>query len=286
MRREGSVTTVDRGMFPAATGPVTVHSLFPSAANLQTRGGLVTLAALSKPAGPGTAVLDLDDLHGLGLAPGLAGELTPDRLTLGQLDLDLKPATSWQPPQPEGALRPASVGALAEHLSGSGLGDGAASGRREASTPFRAAVRTELDARTRDFTEAVRKARADDATRAASRLLGLGQGLTPSGDDWLSGFALTAVHFPGVLDTAVAAVDAAAQPGTTVDLSLSIIRNALQGRAIDPLHRLLAALTSPSRVEIGEALALLADVGHSSGIDMALGLLAAAQLTTHPQGAQ
>lgn len=283
MTRTGIASTVDRGVFPSASGTVSVHSVFATAANLATSAGLVTLVAASKPAGPSTVVTDLRTFEGLELRPGQQGELTATRLLLGGLDLDLTRATPWHPTRLDGPIRRDSVDELAARLVGVRLGDGPTPG---AETLFLAAVAAELDARTRDFTDAVTRGHLDDARRAAARLLGLGQGLTPSGDDWLTGFVLAAHHAPDHLGTATAAVDDAARPGATVDVSLSILRNALQGRAIDPLHRLLAALTRPPGPGLDEALAALADVGYSSGTDMALGLLAAAHLTTTPQGAQ
>ncbi|MHA6523544.1 oxamate carbamoyltransferase subunit AllH family protein [Tessaracoccus sp. G1721] len=285
MTRTGIAITVDREVFPSATGAVSIHSVFATAANLSTSAGLVTVVAGSRPAGPRTVVVDLPTLDGLALRPGNQGELTPARLRLGDHEFDLTRAATWQPVPLDGPILPAAVDELAARLDGVRLGDGPA-GRSAGPTPFEEAVAAELDARTREFDDAVARHHLADARGAAARLLGLGQGLTPSGDDWLAGFVLAAHHAPETLGTATAAVDGAARPGATVDVSLSILRNALQGHAIDPLHRLLAALTRPPGPGIDEALAALADVGHSSGTDMALGLLSAAHLTTHPQGAQ
>lgn len=285
MARTGIATTVDRGVFPAATGAVSVHSVFRAAANLSTASGLVTVVAASRPAGPSTIVTDLSSLEGLALQPGQTGEITAERLLMGHLELDLTRAADWRPAPVDRRPLAATVAELAARLAGVRLGEGR-TGPTPETTPFQAAIAAELDARTRDFTGAVARRHLDDARRAALRLLGLGQGLTPSGDDWLAGFVFAAHYHPDRIGIALPAVAAVAQPGATVDVSLSILRNALQGRAIDPLHRLLAALTRPAGPGIDEALAALADVGHSSGTDMALGLLAAAHLTTNPQGAQ
>lgn len=284
MTRSGIATTLDREVIGSLTGPVTVHSVFASAANLETRGGLFTLTAASRPAGPRTAVTDLATLAGLGLEAGQHGELSNESLVVGGLHLDLSPATPWQPAAPTGPLRRQAVEELARALNARRLGDGADPGP---DSPFEAAVSAALEARTQRFVDAVRDGRADDATAAATSLLGLGQGMTPSGDDWLAGFAFVAAHFPDRLETALIAVREAARQGSTVDVSLAILDNALAGRATDPLHHLLAALTGPPGPDIVAALARLAEIGHSSGIDMTLGLLAAAHIiTTHPQGAQ
>lgn len=285
MTAAGTATTVDRGVFPSVTGPVSVHSVFATAANLSTSAGLVSVVAGSRPAGPHTIVTNLRTLDGLALEPGQTGHITPARLRMGRLDLDLARAADWRPAPVDGRPLGTAVADLAARLAGVRLGEGRTGATAE-TTPFQAAIAAELDARTVPFTDAVARRHLDDSRRAALRLLGLGQGLTPSGDDWLTGFVFAAHHYPDRIGVALPAVAAVAQRGATVDVSLSILRNALQGRAIDPLHRLLAALTRPAGSGIDEALAALADVGHSSGTDMALGLLAAAHLTTNPQGAQ
>lgn len=286
MTNTGTALTVDRAVFPSVTGPVTVHSVFASAANLATGGGLFTLVTASRPAGPGTAVLDVASMLELSLEKGRAGELTGDCLRIGDAVIDLAPASRWEPRHIVGPLEPEAVAVLAHRLEGCGLGDGPQPRDLTASSPFQRAVAAQLASRTSAFVAAVAAGSPAYAHDAATRLLGLGSGLTPSGDDWLAGFGYVAAAIPGPLEAALEAIDRAAQPGATVDVALSVIRHALHGRAIDPLQDLLAALTRPPGPDIGAALDRLAEVGHSSGTDMALGLLAAAQLTIHTQGAQ
>lgn len=240
----------------------------------------------TRPAGPGTAVLAVDTIAALGLETGGTGELSGDCLRLGDAVIDLAPASAWEPRRIVGPLRPASVAALARRLDGCGLGDGPEPRAPATAGPFQRAVAAQLASRTDAFVASVAAGSPAYAHDAASRLLGLGSGLTPSGDDWLAGFGYLAASLPGTLDIALEAIERAAQPGATVDVALSVIRHALRGRAIDPLQDLLAALTRPPGPDIGAALDRLAEVGHSSGTDMALGLLAAAQLTIHSQGAQ
>lgn len=286
MASTGTAVTVDRAVFPSVTGPVTVHSVFASAANLSTSGGLFTLVSASRPAGPGTAVIDVGTMAELALEAGRAGELTGDCLRLGDTVIDLAPASRWESRRIDGAVEPASVAVLAKRLEGCGLGDGPRPRHVASVSPFQRAVAAQLASRTEAFVAAVASGSPAYAHDAATRLLGLGSGLTPSGDDWLAGFGYVAASLPGRLDAALEAISRAAQPGATVDVALSVIHHALQGRAIDPLQDLLAALTRPPGPDIGAALDRLAEVGHSSGTDMALGLLAAAQLTIHTQGAQ
>ena len=106
------------------------------------------------------------------------------------------------------------------------------------------------------------------------RLIGLGDGLTPSGDDVLIGIeaALHALGSPaaGFLDEALADVDA-----RTTTVSAAYLRHAAAGEFAERLHHLLAVLVSEEAREatlagaIGEAVAW----GATSGTDCLIGVL-------------
>ena len=124
MTAAGTATTVDRGVFPSVTGPVSVHSVFATAANLSTSAGLVSVVAGSRPAGPHTIVTNLRPLDGLALEPGQTGHITPARLRMGRLDLDLTRATDWRPAPVDGRPLGTAVADLAARLAGVRLGEG------------------------------------------------------------------------------------------------------------------------------------------------------------------
>ncbi len=107
-------------------------------------------------------------------------------------------------------------------------------------------------------------------------LIGLGPGLTPSGDDFLGG-ALVALR---TLNRNTAADQLAAwikhrAPALTNDISLAHLIAACDGDALDPVHQGLNALLKGSGGdEIETTLANLSAVGHSSGWDAFSGVLA------------
>ena len=129
---------------------------------------------------------------------------------------------------------------------------------------------------------AFRRGNAEAASLAATRLLGLGRGLTPSGDDYLCGFfsALLAARRAGIalpmpLDAVIGAVLAAA-PARTSPISGAYLAAALGGRYCT----VYAAATAAC---LGEgSFAPFADtalrMGASSGTDTLCGALAAAKL--------
>jgi hypothetical protein len=119
------------------------------------------------------------------------------------------------------------------------------------------------------------------------RFLGLGPGLTPSGDDILAGFLVGAWSFGLVDDQLRTAVLEAAPAGTT-DLSAALLRCACRGESIPQVSALLSALSGATARARGldDALLKLCRVGHSSGASMAFGVVAAAKVAAgvRPQG--
>jgi hypothetical protein len=110
-----------------------------------------------------------------------------------------------------------------------------------------------------------------DALRAAARALGgLGPGLTPAGDDALSGilFAFRAMAGPSV----EAALVAVARSIRTSDLGAAVLEAAAGGFHIEPVHDLVMATASGDANAAARAAADLDRFGSSSGADVAYGL--------------
>jgi hypothetical protein len=95
-----------------------------------------------------------------------------------------------------------------------------------------------------DLERAVRDRDAGGAARAAGRLIGLGGGLTPEGDDVLAATAAVvvaageAVGFEDAERFVAALVPADAAARTTA-LSATLLALAADGRIVEPVHRLL-----------------------------------------------
>ena len=123
----------------------------------------------------------------------------------------------------------------------------------------------------------------DAAAAAATRLLGSGPGLTPSGDDVLAGFLAGAVAF-GIDATALRDATALLAPARTTALSAALLWHAARGECIDELASLAAVLASQEwrRPELtGRAVSRLLSVGHTSGAALARGLVTAAESALH-----
>lgn len=108
-------------------------------------------------------------------------------------------------------------------------------------------------------------------------LLGRGPGLTPSGDDLLTGFVMAAQAF-GLDINNVSAKIAARAAGTTTALSAQLLESALAGEAVPEVVELIRWLAGSSCS--AEPIEALTAVGHTSGVAMACGVALAAEAAT------
>ena len=101
-------------------------------------------------------------------------------------------------------------------------------------------------------------------------MIGLGPGLTPSGDDFLVG-ALALLDCVGERDAhaALARAIIAALPGSTSPLSACFLRAAAAAHVGETLHR---AVSSVIAGDVDAAIAAIENIGHSSGWDMMAGI--------------
>jgi hypothetical protein len=134
---------------------------------------------------------------------------------------------------------------------------------------------------TQKFTGAYREGELEQCLDAAESLLGLGGGLTPSGDDWLAGFFLYLERFSLAVNThpdflhnlGSALQDLAFQKTTTI--SANRIMAARRGWAEEPFLEVIDTLFSAERQFDPDLAGLLVRFGHSSGVDTLMGITAA-----------
>jgi len=108
---------------------------------------------------------------------------------------------------------------------------------------------------------------------SARRLLGLGPGLTPSGDDFLGGvmLALVALGYRSLARPIEVHVLASARDRTNA-ISAAHLRCAARGEGSAAIHGLLAALCGQSMRSMSIWGRAVDQIGHSSGWDMVAGI--------------
>ncbi|GIX49078.1 MAG: hypothetical protein KatS3mg131_3289 [Candidatus Tectimicrobiota bacterium] len=114
---------------------------------------------------------------------------------------------------------------------------------------------------------------------ACTDLVGLGEGLTPAGDDLLVGM-LAMWQAAGLLagKAALAAPWLKTVSPRTTALSAEFLRCALAGHFAEPLGRLVRALLAPPDQPWLPLAQTLAGIGHSSGVDTLVGVALGATL--------
>lgn len=115
----------------------------------------------------------------------------------------------------------------------------------------------------------------DSAVRtAASALIGLGEGLTPSGDDVLTGLALLAAQDGMLLTRSLPALTDAIRTGAerTGLLSATTMMHATAGRGRQSLHDLITAVRDRETTAERRAAEHILRIGHTSGADILTGI--------------
>lgn len=278
-------------------GSATVHSAYRSAFNISTPAGLLTIASEAVGGLPNGIVADLGpDFRALGIRPGLAVEAVDRTLRIPGIDLrlDLAPAVAWSPrirsTGDDAALararwrrRRAATWVAARRFARAGgvaglLGSGWALDH---------GMGLDVSERARPILAAVADALADGdrpaAAASARGLIGLGPGLTPSGDDALVGIeaGLHALGRPtaGFLAGALDDIDE-----RTTTVAATLLRHAARGEFAERIHRLLAELLGSDDVAIPGAIERAVAWGATSGADCLVGVLCGLDVAAGPAG--
>ena len=117
-----------------------------------------------------------------------------------------------------------------------------------------------------EFTAIFERVEADGLPAAAVSLAGLGNGLTPAGDDFLLG-AMLAVWLRGSRAAAICGPLARAAARRTSSLSASLLHQAAAGRCGADWHAFLQGVAGDDDVTLERSTAALLAHGHTSGGD-------------------
>lgn len=134
----------------------------------------------------------------------------------------------------------------------------------------------------RELTDWVRRVTAGTDSspplESVSRMLGLGPGLTPSGDDYLGGMmiALRGFGYDRAVERLYAIIEREA-PRRTNPISVAHLAAAREGWGSAPLHAVLNRLGSDTGASLAALISTVDRIGHTSGWDALTGLLAAVQ---------
>ena len=259
-----------------------VAAVFSRSLHFEADGDFICIGDPSIGRGPLNAVLDRADWMRLAatLPPiGASTSIAHGAIRIGGVALDTTHAERWRPaPWPSAPRRKGALQALqrlqclaAEQAPVDGLARTVLGLAGDQRSPL-ARVAQPRVVRLRAWMTA-RPSESAGAPPPVD-LLGLGPGLTPSGDDVLCGL-LVALHAVGRTDMAheLDAEIAKAAPCATSPISGAFLRAAAEGLGCEALHAAIAAILEGQIEILARRVEALGRIGHTSGWDALAGAL-------------
>ncbi len=243
-----------RALVPGRVGAVAL--VLSQGAYIRFTGQWLMLAGPSAPFGPLSLVVQ--GIERLDLSPGLPVSVGGDRMVLGEYSISLE------------RMRERGMVPLAADP---------AAGTRAIATGIAAALAA-LPAPAEYLERGIAALAAGRLRHAVIELAGLGEGLTPAGDDVLAGYAATRIAL-GALCPPIDITLHCVSPLSTLaahrssELGLAYLRCAERGELADVVAHLLIAIQRGSVSQVLAALPALRTWGASSGIALAWGMGAA-----------
>ncbi len=279
-----SLTPAVDGLLRRAS-QIRVHHVFEHVVNLGAGNEIISLVTPEIGNGPFNVVVPACDFR---QHVSLASTVTiiPNALHIGDLVISLCSAVRWNPCPPWSQLRsnqvqlrariPVIRAVLQQHAP--------AGSWAHLVVELPTAPKSSLDVHFLKFARwhwnnlyaAVINLNQSDCMGYAKQLVGLGNGLTPSGDDWLVGCALAAqlnLPSPEIASLLLKTIDLVSS-GTTF-LSSNWLQAAVSGNCSEHWHRFFLSCLEPDSDQVCYQAALrIVEQGHSSGADALAGYLA------------
>lgn len=245
-----------------------VLAVFDRACDLAASdGNVIALVMPEIGDGPLNIVVKAHAGEWASIEQGLPAQAQNGVLQIGGMQITLTEATIWEPRPDWGMLRRQRV-TIARRLP---LLQALVHSRAEG---LLVSLEKRLETKT-DLADALHAGWQGDAARlqrAAKGLAGLGQGLTPAGDDFLCGVMLWAWLAHPTPQEACRVIAEVAAPRTTT-LAAAFLRAASRGECSVTWHRLLHALTLDVDDELDKAAHAVLACGETSGADTLAGFL-------------
>jgi hypothetical protein len=230
--------------FCALIGRAAVEAVFARSLYLRSGDRFLCIGESDIGNGPLTLIGDIG-LSGLALRPGQSAAVSNRHLTVGAVRFTLERSETWRPAAWPPCPPRARLVEICHILRGQAEAGGLAR------PPFE------------------QVARARTARLGLCGLIGLGPGLTPSGDDFLSG-ALATLDALGEHEAHAALARTVEESlSSTSALSAALLQAAASRHVGEHLHRMVSSVLTG---DIDTVLAIAGNVGDSSGWDMLAGI--------------
>jgi len=269
-----------------------VHSTFSRTFNIKCfeNGDLYTIACNRLDNGPNTLIVDIDNMKPMKIETNDRVFVEENLLYIGdQLTISIDRAGKWESVLP---TYPCNVDILKRNLMKMkdiinihGVGGGM---KKNIITlnPFEAEVSNMLENRTLLLLNELLNGRISSALPHAVSLIGLGPGLTPSGDDFLTGlFTIFNMKNSPFYPYRLFCEDVLKKAKTlTNDISYMTLKKAAFGKVRESIISLLNSLLVEDDEDLILSLNKLLNIGSSSGTDIAYGIVFGMEATIRAGG--
>jgi hypothetical protein len=269
-----------------------VHSTFSRTFNIKCfeNGDLYTIACNRLDNGPNTLIVDIDNMKPMKIETNDRVFVEENLLYIGdQLTISIDRAGKWESVL---STYPCNVDILKRNLMKMkdfinihGVGGGM---KKNIITlnPFEAEVLNMLENRTLLLLNELLNGRISSALPHAVSLIGLGPGLTPSGDDFLTGlFTIFNMKNSPFYPYRLFCEDVLKKAKTlTNDISYMTLKKAAFGKVRESIISLLNSLLVEDDEDLILSLNKLLNIGSSSGTDIAFGIVFGMEATIRAGG--
>ena len=259
----------------------TVHSVFTHAVNIQSEvnGEIFTLATEAMDNAPNTLIIDLDTLGNLHIHQHDRVSVQHDQLLIeDKVQIAMQTASHWQCQLPifptDQTCLKTNVVTVKQFIDLHGK----SGGMKRSNSPiseFEAETSRLLQQRTSLLRGELMNQRFDHFQSYAIDLVGLGPGLTPSGDDFLVGL-FAVIHLENspcyIYKQLCENVITMMKPLTNA-ISYTTLKKAANGQVRESICSLNYAILYGTEVDSIQELRKVLAIGSSSGTDIALGLI-------------
>lgn len=257
-----------------------VHSVFERTINILIEDELFTLACSQIDNAPATLVIDLPDFNGCDIDANMRGFLSPEKVEInGSLSINLTSTPTWEcqlidfPTDKKDLVKNISI--AKREIGRKGHARWLLE-KESKLTAFDKEMGRMLRERTTLLIEKFLTSSTNQNIQHAKQLIGLGQGLTPSGDDFLVGLllAFSMNKNENFRQKEWSELIVKEAKSNTNIISYSALRYAAIGQARETVGLFIEALVSEKKEEsIKQTLSKVMEIGSSSGTEMAWGIL-------------
>lgn len=252
-----------------------VHSVFTHTVNFvdKSTNRLCCLVHASQDNGPGSVTVNIQDFANLAFLPGQPVHAAQGTLWVANQEFTCTTARPWQAKKLQFPACTNTLAAMLRHVQ-----DTVQPCQHQGShspAPFDAEVERRVRAGTTSLVQALHQGNLPLAEQAIAGLVGLGAGLTPTGDDVLLGLlAVSGMHGAPIPHHAAFArmVLACAQRNTNA-ISQAGLAEAAAGCLRETIADAVKALCTGPEQAVDAAFTRLRSIGSSSGGDIAYGIV-------------